>query len=199
VEIAYRLRITGYTSATEVSVMTDRTLAPEYRDTPRTDWEFARKRMFPLFHIEGKDVAILADGNKVGGLTVLNGEVTLPDAAAVVHIGLPYVSDLETLDLAQQTGQGSAKAQSMNVPRVFITAQESSIINVGINDFDSVKPIKAMNRSDALGYDSALPAQTGLFEVQTNSTWSRTGRVCIRQTDPLPITINCISPEVKFA
>ncbi|MEI5617673.1 hypothetical protein WB403_52170, partial [Streptomyces brasiliscabiei] len=60
-----------------------------------------------LWHLEGRsDIAGLADGRPVSGLTVSNGTVTLPleiGTASVVTFGLPYAVDVETLPLRINT------------------------------------------------------------------------------------------------
>ena len=35
-------------------------------------------------------MAVLADGNVIPGMTVTDGAITLPNAAAKVHVGMPY-------------------------------------------------------------------------------------------------------------
>ncbi|MCA9340367.1 MAG: hypothetical protein KDA17_05625, partial [Candidatus Saccharibacteria bacterium] len=50
-----------------------------------------------LWHLEGEDVTILADGEVVTGKTVSSGALTLDTAASVVHVGLAYTSIAQTL------------------------------------------------------------------------------------------------------
>ncbi len=54
-----------------------------------------------LGHLEGEEIACLADGNLFTGLKVKNGAVTFPDGftASIVHAGLPYTAELLTLEL----------------------------------------------------------------------------------------------------
>lgn len=197
VKIALRLDITGFTSSTVVSAIPTRPLPVAYRNAARLDWEFGKKMFLSLNHLEGKAVAVLADGNVVEGLSVASGKVTLPDAAAVVHIGLPYVSDLETLDFAQPLGQN--KAKTANFPLALVTVQETRKLVVANNAFTdesaASKFIEAKQRSPGIGYDAPIPAETLVFEVNLNSSWSRQGRFCIRQDAPLPVTVNCITLE----
>lgn len=192
--VALRLTITAYTSGTVVSAIPTKALPVAYQNTARSDWEFARNKFLPLNHLEGKEVAVLADGNVVEGLTVTNGAVTLPSPAAVVHIGLPYISNLETLDITTPPSSGnSIKAKTINVPRVIITAQETRALEVS-TDGKSFYDVK--ERDPSIGYDAPIPAGSGLYDVITGGSWSNTGRVSIRQRKPLPVTINCITPEV---
>nr|BDD45116.1 hypothetical protein 6 [bacterium] len=205
-----KLDIDAYTSATEVDVIPTASVPTDaiidtspanlaksspgtvnLRTTATLYWEFARDMFRPLDHLEGEEVAVLADGNVVNNISVSDGAVTLPTPAAVVHIGKAYTCDLETLDMARP--QGQTKAKTVNIPRVFITYQESRGLNVGINGFDEL--VTAPARNVDMGYDF-IPAQTNVEPVTCNSQWSRKGRIAIRQSDPLPLSINCISPEV---
>ncbi|MCD8351440.1 MAG: hypothetical protein LUC93_12605 [Planctomycetaceae bacterium] len=58
-------------------------------------------RVTGLQHLEGEQVACLADGSVFPGLTVANGAVELPDGftAGIVHVGLPYAAELVTMEL----------------------------------------------------------------------------------------------------
>ena len=54
-----------------------------------------------LDHLEGERVACLADGCVFTDLPVVDGRVELPDSftATVIHAGLPYTAELETMEL----------------------------------------------------------------------------------------------------
>lgn len=194
VDIRLPFRLTGYTNGTTVTAIALKDVPVSYRTTARTDWEFAKKRFYNFDHIEGKDVSCLADGNVVPNLTVENGMVEIPDAAAVVHTGIGYISQLETLDMSSP--QAQSKAQVLTIPAVHLTVQETVSINVGTNGFGSVVPTPA--RPPQIGYDAPVPADTYLATVTTNSGWSRQGRICIQNDTPTPITINCITPEIEL-
>ncbi|HEY5411307.1 MAG TPA: hypothetical protein VIJ94_11340 [Caulobacteraceae bacterium] len=66
-----------------------------------------------LDYYEGEQVLALADGAQVSGLVVTGGEITLPTAASVVHVGLGYTARFKSLDLAQgwQLGQAIGERQ----------------------------------------------------------------------------------------
>ena len=203
--IAYRINITGFTSSTIVTGVPVQELPSEYRATAFTDWELAKSVFQPLHHIEGESVSVLSDGNVVTGLSVSDGKVTLADPGSVVHIGLPYVCDLETLDMA--IPQGQSKGKTFMIPRVLLTLQDSRAVYVsteGLATDDTltdsmgrqIAEMKQRQVSD--GYDAAIPAGTQVYEIQVSSTWNKKGRVSIRQTLPLPVTVNGITPEVQL-
>ena len=60
-----------------------------------------------LGHLEGCELAVLADGSPVEGCIVKDGAITLPYPAKVVQAGLPYVAALSPLPLEGETAGGS--------------------------------------------------------------------------------------------
>ncbi|MDE5879425.1 MAG: hypothetical protein K2G99_05335 [Desulfovibrio sp.] len=60
-----------------------------------------------LGHLEGRELAVLADGSPVEGCTVRGGAITLPYAARVVQAGLSYTAALSPLPLEAETEGGS--------------------------------------------------------------------------------------------
>lgn len=195
-EDALRLNITGYTSGTVVSVVPTSEIPVDYRNVARSDWRFGRKIMGGLWHIEGKDVAVLADGNVVYDQTVSNGQITLPYAATVVHIGIGYTSDFETLDMAGP--QGEIFTDNFNIPMIRFLAQETVGGLYGLDGFDEDKMVPFFQRESFGSYDQAIQPMTDVIEIVPNTSWSNRGRIAVRQKDPLPIGINALRAEVSI-
>ncbi|MBQ3060236.1 MAG: hypothetical protein IJD16_08005 [Desulfovibrio sp.] len=63
-------------------------------------------RVAGLHHLEGRLLAVLADGSPVEGCVVRDGAISLPCAASVVHAGLPYVSALSPLPVESEGQNG---------------------------------------------------------------------------------------------
>lgn len=210
----YGLTISSFIDTQHVTAVPTKALPVAYQGVARTDWNFGKKKFGPFNHLDNAAVSCLSDGSVVEGIVIASGQAVIPDPGNVVHIGLPYTAEIETLDMAQP--QGQTKAKSVNIPRVFITVEESRAIYVATNNYgntsrnattnisaklaaDKFRETQALLRDVAImGHDGPIPAQTGVFEVNTNSAWSKTGRICIRQPYPLPITINGITSDVPF-
>ncbi|MDO5483858.1 MAG: hypothetical protein Q4F27_03020, partial [Desulfovibrionaceae bacterium] len=64
-------------------------------------------RVDGLDHLEGRSVAVLADGSPVEGCVVRDGAIRLPCPARIVHAGLPYTSALAPLPLESDGPGGS--------------------------------------------------------------------------------------------
>jgi hypothetical protein len=48
------------------------------------------------------------------------------------------------------------------------------------------------------GYDDPVDLRTGTIDVNIQSEWSSNGRIFIRQTDPLPLSVLAVAPAGLF-
>lgn len=149
-----------------------------------------------LDHLIGKTVSILADG-AVLPQQVVNDVGGLPDAfpapASKVHIGLPITADLQLLPLSiaiPDGGQGTNK----NLNNVWLRVKDSSGIFVGPS-FDLLTPFK--QRTNEL-YGQPPRWVNDWVEIKPLASWNADGDVCIRQSDPLPLTIVAAKLEVAL-
>ena len=190
----YRCDITAIADNHTATVKLDRDLPSNLQNTAITTYEIAEKTITGLDHIIGKTAHILADGAVHPTQVVSNnGTVVLNRAASVVHIGLPYVSDLQTLPLALQTeavGQGRVK----NLNHAWLRVFESSGIFAGPT---SEKLTEAKQRTtEPFGSPPNLKTQD--IKIMLTPTWQEYGQIFIRQTDPLPLTVVGITLEVSI-
>jgi hypothetical protein len=148
-----------------------------------------------LIGLTGLEVWAVADGAVLGPYTVVGDSITLSvggialsgtDLPYVVHVGLRYDCDLELLDLAESRDrQKTVKKVGFDV--------ESSRGGWAGEDFDNLKEWQQRQVGD--NFDPlALTSTTA--EVRIGSTWNKHGRACIRQVDPLPLTVLGVEREV---
>lgn len=154
-----------------------------------------------LNHLEGKEVVALADGNVVRGLTVASGAITLPFAAEVAHIGLPYEATLMTLDLdmGQVRGLGTVQGRQKSVSEVTLRVEKTRGIWIGTEDAAraSGKLIEYKQRSTE-AWNEAIRAYTGDLRVTAMPDWTNGGNVVVKQFDPLPLTVLAVMPDVTL-
>ncbi len=187
-----RLSIESVTSGTVCVCRANRNVPEALRGVATADWRLGRATFSGLSHLEGKTVSILADGSVHPQQVVSGGAITLQTAAAVVHAGLPYLSDLQTLDLSSV--QDGLRAKVKNVPSVTVLANSSRGLLAGTGfDADALFEVK---QRDAENYDQPIQLRTGLFDVSLTGKWETTGSVCIRQEDPLPLSVLSIMPDI---
>lgn len=148
-----------------------------------------------LWHLEGQEVAVLADAAEVTGVTVTNGAIALDYDASVVHIGLRITADLQTLPVSvevQALGQGLEK----NVNEVHLRLKDTSGIKIGPTFEDS--DLVEITRRSGENYGSAPALITGVETVTLSPEWGDDAQVCIRQDAPLPCTLLAMVLEVPL-
>ena len=145
-----------------------------------------------LDHLEGKTVAVVADGIHHPNQVVNNGQISLQAPASKVHVGLPYVSDIETLPLVLQK-EAYGQGQKKNVTKVFIRVDKTMGVKVG-HDADHLED--HLMRAPA-NFGDPVPLITEEIAVQIPPDWNREGSLLMRQDRPLPLTILSFVMEVQ--
>lgn len=185
-----RLRIMEFLATDAVAVLPSRTVPVELRDTPVEGFDLARDTFANLGHLEGKEVAILADGNVAPRATVTGGAVAIPQPAVVAHVGLPITADLETLDVNAQGGSGQDRVKNIN--SVSLMVKDTRGLLAG-PDADHLLEARAEISGN---YDNFYQETNGIMTINITSNWTKGGRVFIRQADPLAATILAMIPQV---
>ncbi|MCM8743624.1 hypothetical protein [Pseudomonas koreensis] len=188
-----RVEVVGYTSATVVTVKLLIICPEALRNFAVTAWARQAKTISGLAHLEGKTVSILADGSVHPQRVVTGGTVVLQEFAAVAHIGLPYDSDMETLDLELKNANETVLDKKIAVTLLTVMVEESRGIFAG-NDKNSLYEAKTERDT----YEQPLDPLTGQTEIIIPNNWQGKGRVFIRQSDPLPLTVLAVIPEVTI-
>lgn len=146
-----------------------------------------------LDYLEGREVAVLADGQVEKRQTVENGKITLSAPARVVHVGLPYTARLRTLCGDLNTATGSVMPKKKRYVGALISFVDSQSARVG-TDGDLMekwvpeKPLQ-YNRAKELITQDVRFTFGGRYEMMPS--------VIVEQQDPLPCTITAIVPCVQ--
>ena len=147
-----------------------------------------------LSHLEGRPVFALADGAVVADLVVTGGQVTLPKAASLVHVGLAILSDMQTLPLAIEGLDGFGQGRVKNINQVYLRVYQSSGIYAG----PSVDDLTEAKIRTTEPYGSPPSLQTAEVDIVIQPSWSRDGQIVVRQVDPVPLTIVSATLELQF-
>lgn len=201
-----RLRLTSYTSATVMKGYAHKTVPASLRSTATLVWSAAIKVLHGLWHLEGEDVSVFADGFVVASpyndayttQTVTLGTITLDKCFAVIHVGLPFIADVEPLNI-DQTGQTLATKKKL-VRKVTLHLEDSRGIFVGQDapdddDDDALEGLDELKIRNLEGYDEPTGLFTGIVDINIDASWNSNGRFWIRQVDPCPMTILAITPD----
>jgi hypothetical protein len=208
-DIQYRMTITACTSDFIATVRPHQTIPSTsgLRSTATASWARAIDELRGLDHLEGKEVSVFADGEVVANpnneaygtaITVEDGEITLPKCHAYIHVGLPYLSDIETLSIDTMNGE-TLVDKGILISGVTLGLQDTRGVWVGPKppSDDSDDPLEnlfPLNYETPTSNGEAIEEFTGEIVTDIKSEWNSNGRVFIRQVDPLPATIRSIAP-----
>ena len=140
-----------------------------------------------LGHLEGETVGILADGQVLPQGTVAGGSVSLGSNSigyAVVHAGLPYECDLQTLRLEPADGS-TIQGKTSVINEVRIRFHKSVGGKMG-PDVDHLLPLKERQFEE---WRSPISPKTSDIRFKPQTKHTDTGRMYFRQSDPLPTEI----------
>jgi hypothetical protein len=214
VNTVIRFTITQFTSGTVVKGKPHKTVPTTLRNEVVKNWTRAVDQLSGMEHLEGKLVSVLGDGFVVANpnneayvqVQVVGGVVTLERPYGVIHVGLPFLSDIQTLDI--DTPQGETIADKKKYTGAVTMHLEASR---GL--FVGPKPPEenVRNLTDDLVYDlyelkiredESMDEPPRLISKQVTvnlaAEWNSNGRVFIRQIDPLPLTVLSVAPGGEF-
>lgn len=159
-----------------------------YRGSPAT-------MISGLDHLEGETVAVLADGAVAldgDDLFVVNGGViTLGAAASVVHVGLPITADLQTLDLdVSGTAVRDKRKLVTSITALVEASLRGYLAGPSFEEDDLIE-------QTAEPWEDPDEIVTGPLSMPLTAAWGPAGRVCIRQENPLPLTVLGILPSLE--
>jgi hypothetical protein len=147
-----------------------------------------------LGHLEGETVDILADGATHPQKTVSGGSITLDRASTKVHVGLPFVSTLQTMRIEAGAADGTAQGKQKRISRIHYRFLKTLGAKHGYSD-GSTDIIPFRSSADAMNAPPAL--FSGDKEVEFPRKWDQDGYIVLVQDQPLPMTVVSIMPELN--
>lgn len=147
-----------------------------------------------LGHLEGEEVMALAQGQPMGPYTVTDGQITIDEAATLVHVGKLYDAEAETLPLVYDVA-GAGVGAAKNPAAVYLRLKRSADVEAGTSE-DELYPL-APDATALIG--SPVQLRDGVHEIAINGEWSSDGSLLIRQRSPLPATITGIAVSFSGA
>jgi hypothetical protein len=147
-----------------------------------------------LDHLEGQTVSILANGATHPDKTVASGSITLDRSSTNVKVGLAYKSILQTMRLDAGSQNGTSQGKTKRIYEITIRLFESIGVEVG-ESLDNMERIPFRTSSDPM--DDGIPPFTGDKAVEFRGNYDTDGFIFVRQTQPLPLTILSLYPELQ--
>ncbi|MCW5623337.1 MAG: hypothetical protein KIT73_01295 [Burkholderiales bacterium] len=187
--------ITAYSSGTSVDV----TILSPWPDTaiiPALGWRLTVTTLAGLNHLEGKDVAVLADGGSHPGRTVQSGSIALARPASVVHVGLPYRGLLETMRLEAGAMDGTAQGKTKRINETVMRFASTGSARVG-PDLEHLELVEF--RGEGVPMNTPPPLFTGDKSVPWDGGYDTDTRLMVISDLPLPCTVVGMFPRVDTA
>ncbi len=137
-----------------------------------------------------------------GHIQVNDGSIDLPKCYSVIHVGLPITADIETLDI--DTAQGGTVADKNKLATsVMLWLDKTRGGFVGpkpppSEDEDFLGGLVEFKPRSKENYSDTPALKTGVYELQILPEWNSNGRIFIRQTDPLPMSILAVASVGVF-
>lgn len=147
-----------------------------------------------LWHLNGEEVSIFADGAYQKSKTVSNGSITLDTAASVVHVGLSYTAKVQTLRLEQVLADGISVPKPKRTSEVTLMVNESKEFKVG-RDSDNLEYPKFRTTDDATGQTIGLV--TGNVRAGFDSGFRKEDFIVVVQDRPMPLMLCAIIQEAQ--
>lgn len=192
VDKVLRLRILEYSNANQVTVQANRDVPAAFQNNPASLWQKAVKKITGLNHLEGKTINILSDGNVEPQKVVKGGAVELETPGAVIHAGLPITAEFETLDI-------NIANQETLLDKKMIIAQVSLLVNAsrGVLAGTDGKNMYEYAQREYEFYDRPVEDATGTIDINIDANWGKGGRIYVKQSDPLPLSILAVIPSIS--
>ena len=108
-------------------------------------------------------------------------------------MGLPYTTDIETLDIEIQ--KGSIQGLFKKVSKVSVRFHCSRGMIIGPK-FDAKMVEMKQREFERLAEPTRL--LTGTKVIVLKPDWNSNGRIAIRQKDPMPLNILSIVPDIEI-
>jgi hypothetical protein len=150
-----------------------------------------------LDHLDTNSVGIFVNGLYLNEQTVSNGTVNFSTYYSKGCIGLGYNADLETLNVELGLNDGTLQGIKIKIGSSTFRLVDTQGGSIGPNE-DSLYEAFTQEAFE-LSYGIILEDTemfTGDIRVPLGAGYENGGRIFYRQSEPLPVTISSIMPEV---
>lgn len=148
-----------------------------------------------LDHLEGESVKVLVDGGTHPACVVSSGAITLNGYYSEVHAGLANTPYILTLRPETGSSMGAAQGMTKRIYKAIVRLFESLGVKMGTEDTQDA--ISFRLSGDPLS--KAPDMFTGDKEISFPGGYTKDGRICITQDEPLPLTVLAIMYKLTIS
>jgi len=151
----------------------------------------AAKTFTGLDHLNGETVGVLGDGVSYTA-SVAARSITISEAVFTAQVGLNYNSDLGTLKIESPFSKDSSQGRNVTVKRMTLRLYEAYGGSYGL-DSDNLDDIVYR---DVSGRITAPELFSGDLKLTMDDNNRNSGQIFIRASEPYPMSILAIVPDV---
>lgn len=142
-----------------------------------------------LAHLEGRTVAVLADGAVESNKVVSGGAIALSVASRTVHVGLPFETVVKPMRIDTDPILGNSQGVVKQVKNLVLRFLDTLGCKYG-DGKGAFESVQFRDTDDAMDDSPAL--FTGDKEVQFPGEFETEGDIVVKQDQPLPMTLIAI-------
>ena len=148
-----------------------------------------------LSHLEGEEVAVLADGAIHPNVEVASGSITLQTSASKIQVGLPFTATVKTMPIEAGATDGVAQGKTQRISNLVIRIFETGPgLWYGPNT-DQMDRVYARKSTDLM--DNPIPLFTGDTELLPwPGEYENTAQVTLQHRLPTSCTIVAVMPQI---
>lgn len=184
--------ITAYVSSTQVTA-TINSPFPSPAPIAANGWRLSASALSNLWHLEGETLSINAEGATHPDVTVVHGTAQLTRGVGYAVAGLKCPARLQTMRIEAGAADGTSQGKIKRINEVTVRLVQALGGEAG-PDFDNMAPLQY--RTSAVPMDQPPQIADGDARVLWNKGYDTKGRVAIRQSDPFPMTVVALLPQV---
>ena len=149
-----------------------------------------------LDHLEGEELAVLADGAVHPNVTVTSGSVTLQAPASVVNLGLPYKATVVTMPIEAGAADGVAQGKQMRINNIVMRLFRTGAgLYYGSNE-NRMDELHLRRTNDNM--DSPVPLFTGDTKLAPwPGEYQQAPQMRIEHRLPTPCTLVALMPQLN--
>ena len=176
-----------------------------------------------LDHLDNEEVSVMCDGDMISSpyndnsedtlsiLTVIGGELDLPNRSAITVVGRPIIADTKSLNITT-VEQAPTVIESLTVNKVYVRVKdtrglfianqfpeelENEVDGTSVKDMQTLDDYYVPENTPIVG-NRAKPPTSKRCEVTLAGTWQSNGQIAIRQVDPFHFEILSIIADVEI-
>lgn len=147
-----------------------------------------------LWHLEGQTVKVFGDGEVLTDQVVTNGSINISTPSSLILVGLSYDCEFQTLPLELDGVPETVQGRRKNIPALTSRLYNTTGIKIGPT-FENLEDWSPNNRN----FDGEISQDlmySGDYRKTMAGQWTVPGQFCVEQTNPLPVNILAVIPEI---